>query len=630
MILTQFFQEFTPKPSGRIHTRGSKHFGTQGTSAHGGCTSLFSLYLALTASILVGCGSQPVAPEVELVEPEIVILSETDFLGLAENSLGYEAERYRLLAYKDAILSGEYETAATLLDQIDLSLLRPVDLASLELSQTQWLIRNGQLAQALERIQGGTDQTDLASEWNYRMGSIQEELGNYQVASDYYYWCTQGFEQLIDYRHLCQDALWLSLLKSEQRFDSSGTSTEEYLGWQELAKIVRENRGLIESQTRALQDWFLQNIDHPARNNPPTEVTNLIQSELVAPKSIALLLPLSGRLQAAGEAVLDGFLSALYETDQQKYETPSIEILDSAQLPVELIADLVSNTSYDLVIGPLDSSKVESFLYSASAEQAVLSLNRLPEDVSVSMQHKGYSLALESEAVQASEYASNIGLESAILLIENSSLGERAAGAFAEQWIAADHGVKDIVRLEDATTLTQSLEQSFHVDQSEGRKSQLQSLLGKSLEFTPRRRQDIDTIFLSSDAVLARQVAPTLDFVFAQDIPVFATSRIYSETAEAEENRDLNSVNFLAAPWLIHEGTPLEQSDSFRPASLQTLEAMGVDAFYLGRRFHQLDNENFVYLGKTGNISLGQNGNLERTMEWVTLDENKLVSNQEQ
>ena len=630
MILTQFFEEFASQHSGQTSLSGAKRLGRQSTSARGGSTSLLSLFLALIASILAGCGSQPVTLEVQPAEPETLIVPETDFLALAENSLGPQAERYRLLAYKEAILMGEYGMASTLLDQINISLLRPEDRASLELSQTYWLVQNGQLAQALERIQGGTNQADLASEWNYRMGSIQEELGNYQVASVYYYWCTEGLEQLIDYRQLCQDALWLSLLKSEQLFDSSATGSEEYLGWQELAKIVRENRGLIESQTQALQDWLFQNIDHPARNNPPVEVTNLIQSELVAPKSIALLLPLSGRLQAAGEAVLDGFLSALYETDQQNYDTPSIEILDTAQLPIELITDLVFNTGYDLVIGPLDSSKVESFLYSASAEQAVLSLNRLPEDISASLQHKGYSLALESEAVQASKYASALDLESAILLIENSSLGERAAGAFAEQWIAEDNGVKDIVRLEDATTLTRSLEQSFHVDQSEGRKSQLQSLLGKALEFTPRRRQDIDTIFLSSDAVLARQVAPTLDFVFAQDIPVFATSRIYAETAEAEENRDLNSVNFLAAPWLIHEGTPLEQSDSFRPASLQTLEAMGVDAFYLGRRFHQLNNENFVYLGKTGNISLGQNGNLERTMEWVTLDDNELVSNQEQ
>lgn len=596
-------------------------------------TYLKKFRITLSVSVfflLFACSNQSVQIATEPSETETTPQASASFLELASNSSGYQAQRYLLLAFKQAILEADSTTAETLIGQINIEGLTPEDYASFQLSYSDFLISTGQYTKALDTI--SSDQpnpSNLMGEWNYRMGAIQSGLGNYQIATHYFYWCTQVQAELLDYRNNCEAALWSNLLLLDLNYSTTKIADPNYQEWFDLATIVQNTTGPIENQTLALQNWLFENRDHPARINPPQEVTQLISSELSLPQSIALVLPLSGRLQPAGEAVLDGFLSALYKTKLDGYETPSVEVFDSGQVPVELIAELVSNDEFDLIIGPLDSSNVNNFLNAVSREQSVLSLNRLADSSNRSLQHRGYSLALESEAIQAAQSAAQRNHKSALLLVEDNSLGQRAAGTFSDTWINEDRYIQDLVRLDDATTLTKSLEQSFHIDQSEQRKSQLQTLLGKSLEFTPRRRQDIDTIFLSSDPVLARQIAPTLDFVFAHDIPLIATSRIYQQETASEENRDISSVEFLSPPWLVSDGQPLAQGLTSRALDLQKLEAMGVDAFYLGRRFQELENLHFVYRGKTGNIYLSTNGNLDRTMEWVRLNGNTLEATKE-
>ncbi len=585
--------------------------------------------MAATIVALASCGSQPYSPPSSTQEEEAISLSSESFLDLAARSSGALAEHYKLQAFKQSILDQDFLLAEQLLEQINFSLLSDDDRLSSQLSEAQFLINKGHTGEAIAILGSGASLPSLVSEWNYRMSEAQIALGNYPVAQGLYYDCSTGGFSTHNYPSLCTEKFWQSLLAYGAVDSTLGSIDEDYRDWIELANIVQNNRGLIEHQSIALQSWFFENTEHSARINPPAEVIDLLRSEIEAPLSVALLLPLSGRLQSAGEAVLDGYLSALYRTGIENYSTPQIEVFDSNQLPIELIAELVADGEFDVAIGPLDANNVHLFTNSISNDQAVLSLNRLNDAENRSSMHLGYSLAVESEAAQAARSASDREYKSAMLLIEDSGIGERAAGAFAEQWISEDRQIQDLVRLTDATTLTERLEQSFHIDQSETRKSQLQGLLGKRLEFTPRRRQDIDTIFLASNPLLARQVAPTLAFLFAHDVPVLAISRIYEDSSDTEDNRDLEPVEFLSPPWLIENRQSLEQAESSRPLELQKLEAMGVDAFYLSRRFQQLRDPSFVYQGKTGNIYLGSTGNLERTMEWVKLNGNRLAPTEE-
>ena len=66
----------------------------------------------------------------------------------------------------------------------------------------------------------------------------------------------------------------------------------------------------------------------------------------------------------------------------------------------------------------------------------------------------------------------------------------------------------------------------------------IRSIFGSDTEFTPRRRQDADVVFLfSQNDSEARSIKPLLAFHYAGDLPVFALSNIYNGTPD-ERNRD--------------------------------------------------------------------------------------------
>ena len=59
-------------------------------------------------------------------------------------------------------------------------------------------------------------------------------------------------------------------------------------------------------------------------------------------------------------------------------------------------------------------------------------------------------------------------------------------------------------------------------------KTLLQQLLGRNLEFEMRRRQDAEFIFVVASPSMGRQIKPFINYYYAYDLPVIATSRIYS------------------------------------------------------------------------------------------------------
>ena len=69
------------------------------------------------------------------------------------------------------------------------------------------------------------------------------------------------------------------------------------------------------------------------------------------------------------------------------------------------------------------------------------------------------------------------------------------------------------------------LESALNLEASKQRTRQIRQLLATNLESSPRRRQDIDTVFmLSSRSHEARALKPLIAFLYADDLPVYATS----------------------------------------------------------------------------------------------------------
>src|SRR5690606_35755969 len=93
------------------------------------------------------------------------------------------------------------------------------------------------------------------------------------------------------------------------------------------------------------------------------------------------------------------------------------------------------------------------------------------------------------------------------------------------------------------------------------------------------------------DPAQARQIKPTLAFHYAGDIPVYATSHIYSGVPNPSADRDLNGVRFNTMPWIFDtqsEEKKMIDSAVKSSAIYSRLHALGVDAYRLSPRLPQL------------------------------------------
>jgi len=152
----------------------------------------------------------------------------------------------------------------------------------------------------------------------------------------------------------------------------------------------------------------------------------------------------------------------------------------------------------------------------------------------------------------------------------------------------------------------------------------LRRVLGRPLITVQRRRQDIDFIYLVAQSAAARQIVPSLAYLYAGDLPVYASQDIYAGIPRPVEDRDLNGVVFAESPWLLgtsavgvemlHELFPLNNAQNLR------LQAFGIDAFRLYPRLRLLESSSESRVpGASGMLRLGSNRNIERELTWATI-----------
>ena len=159
------------------------------------------------------------------------------------------------------------------------------------------------------------------------------------------------------------------------------------------------------------------------------------------------------------------------------------------------------------------------------------------------------------------------------------------------------------------------------IDSSEARAERLLDLLPRrNMEFSPRRRSDIDYIFLVANPRQGRQIKPTLAFYFAGNIPVFSMPSIYNGRDNQQEDRDLDGIVFTDAPWILNSDGELKEeiNSNLRQAQgpLQRLRAMGIDSFMLYPRLIQLTKRQIGSLrGTTGILTMSENQRIHRNLQ---------------
>ncbi|NMY98839.1 ABC transporter substrate-binding protein [Pseudomonas proteolytica] len=422
------------------------------------------------------------------------------------------------------------------------------------------------------------------------------------------------------------DAIWslIAVVPGEQ-LQASGNPTLD--GWITLAQAVK-NAGTLEQQQAAIDTWRAQNPAHPAAVQLPTPLTKLKELASQPLNKIALLLPQQGPLASVAKALREGFMAAHYQAQQAGQKPPVIEVYDSSR--VSSIDEFYKQAQADgvqLVVGPLEKPLVKQLSARPQLPITTLALNYSEGDQG-SAQLFQFGLAAEDEAREVSRRARADGLHRAAAMVPKGEWGERVFKAFRQDWEANGGTLIGVEYVDQPVALAQQIADLFKLRQSEGRAKSLQSTVGADVAAQPSRRQDIEFIFLAVTPQQAQQIKPTLNFQYAGDVPVYATSHVFSASGDKNQYNDMNGIMFCETPWLLNTTDPLRNQVATQwpqaNGSLGRLYAMGVDAYRLAPRLGQLKALPDTRIeGLSGNLGMSPSQRIERQMPWA-----KFVSGQ--
>jgi outer membrane PBP1 activator LpoA protein len=297
---------------------------------------------------------------------------------------------------------------------------------------------------------------------------------------------------------------------------------------------------------------------------------------------IGVILPLQTiAYRRLAEQVRLGILTA----SNLAYKAPLPIVFYSTTTESDRIREAYDRAVWDgarAVIGPLTRKGVSGLANSGMMSVPTVVLNAPYADVILPQQAYVFGLQIEPEARQTAKLAFTQGGRKALIISGKTALSQRVAQAFVSEWLALKGDVADkFVYSTDPAELVS-----------------LRELLTETVA---------DVVFVSVDAPRARFIRPYL----GNELPIYATSLVYSSNADRTELYDLNGVRFLDMPWLLEEDHPavmayLRPSIDSDALDEERFYALGIDAFRIVQAL--LDSPSYVpeLDGVTGTIRLDE------------------------
>jgi outer membrane PBP1 activator LpoA protein len=382
------------------------------------------------------------------------------------------------------------------------------------------------------------------------------------------------------------------------------------LGWLALGPVSVEMARNPMHAGAALAAWKRAYPQHPAN----AEVLALAQNQIAAatefPDQIALLLPLSGRAEAVGIAVRDGFIAAYLE--QEAGARPHLKIYDVAAESVAGAYRRALDEGAAFIVGPLTKEDVAGVVPLSTGRTPLLALNFLADSVATPHDFYQFALLPEDEARSVARRLAADGKLRGVAIIPDGELGTRVQAAFAEE--LTQHG---------GTLLASGRYEAARNDFSDIIRQILQMHVVKGEPST--HRGDVDFVFISGTPGAARLIMPQLKFNYAADIPVYATSDSFEPDPGA--NADLDGMLFPDMPWMVSTDPVTEQiRDSVRAAwpartaRRDRLYAFGFDAYRLvpALRSKTLTEAHDVS-GVTGKLEIDARNRIHHELEWAQI-----------
>ena len=612
------------------------------------------VFLLLLAAVvaLAGCGDRQQVREAVEAAPETAALelvadgryaeAAAEYIALSRNARGAEAQDLMLKAVALFLGIGQTERASQLMDELAGQVLAEDLAPRRDLMAADLALRQGRPQRTIELLSESPPArygAQATAKIHLLLARAYEDTGRYMDAARE----RAALDAVLvdDTRRATnRNALWEALIRvdRERRALELPSATGPLVGWLRLAAISDEHRSSPAALGPALAQWRADFPDHPATGEIVAAMLGAIRESVRRPTRLALLLPFHGDFAGASDAARDGFLAAWY-ADATNAQRPAITLHDTSFEAIDVVYARAVEEGADFVVGPLRRSAVTSLVCSDTLLVTTLALNEV-DDVPPSEQEGGrrcgrdqtvpevfhFTLMPEAEARQVAEQAWLGGLSKTIALTREGTWGDRVYRAFADEWerlggILLDHRVLP----PDAPDVGAPTAAALGVLQSRERARDVARVIGRKVEHEPRRRQDIDFVFTAAFPADARQLMPQLAFHHGVDLPVYATSHVWSGVPDPINDRDLDGIVFGDMPWLVAptESDRLlrEQLDDALPGratSLLRLYAFGADAYRLAVGLRRIAGDRLSSIaGHSGRLSVGANHRISRRLEWA-------------
>ncbi len=443
---------------------------------------------------------------------------------------------------------------------------------------------------------------------------------------------------IIDQNHQQIWAMLTTQPVSRLRTLTTNVRGDTYQGWIALAMVNADSGSNPQLRSQNLDQWSELYATHPANSRFLPQIYASDSTGDFATtsdgiiNSIAVLLPLSAdRMTSVAGAIRDGIVAAHQFSD--RLDTPSLRFYDVGANPgyaraayENAIAD-----GADAVIGPLRKQAVSAIVTLRDTTIPTVTLNTVDASLTYGSGPTSiiqFGLAPEDEARAAASRAIGLSLQNAVVLQADDSRGDREARAFQDAMFAYGGDVVHVAVLpKDEYDYSQQIRDALQITQSDARFKQLSRAIDSKLFFEPDIRPDVDVIFLAISSEQARSVRPQLDFFHAVDVPRLGTSRVAGSDDDIKKNRDLNSIFYPDAPWVLRKSMqkdPLRQQilANFPNAdgAYSKLYALGADAYKVINNLSELGRGGRLE-GFTGDLELSGSGYIRRHLDWAQYQE---------
>ena len=317
-----------------------------------------------------------------------------------------------------------------------------------------------------------------------------------------------------------------------------------------------------------------------------------------------------------------------------------LKIYDTSAQPLDQVLAQVQQDGASIVVGPLLKNNVEALMKSNTTLN-VLALNQ-PEQVQNRANICYFALSPEDEARDAARHIHEQGKQAPLLLIPRSTLGDRVANAFAQEWQTLGGGVVLQQKFGSAAELRAGVNGGAGIALNGSPVSaslpQQQSVTigGLTIPAPPTDAQisgggKVDSAYIVATPEEIAFIKPMIAMRNGSQsgATLYASSRSAQGTAGPDFRLEMEGLQYSEIPMLAGSNPQLMQQalGAVRnDYSLARLYAMGVDAWSLANHFSQMRQvQGFEINGNTGALTATPDCVINRKLSWLKYQQGQVV-----